>query len=93
MVAYMTQVVLLSTCKEAVSSNDGQLEYNFHCCLLVWLTAIVGDKGDVEDSFSTSQLFSFSISFVLCIRRGWRMCKRYARGVVHTMLYAAMSIL
>ena len=43
----MTQVLLVAS-KEAVSSNDGLLEYNFRCCLL--LTVIVEDKGDVEDS-------------------------------------------
>ena len=47
------------------------------------------DKGNVEDSFSTPELFSFSLLFVirqLCIGHG--SCMRdsnNARGVVHTM--------
>ena len=48
--------------------------------LLLWLTAVVNDKGAVEDSFSTSQLFSFSFSFItrqLCIGHG-----SYMRGKI-----------
>ena len=55
--------------------------------LLLWLMAVVDDKG--EDSFSTSQMFSFLFSFVItqfCIGHGSRMRGKIRKGVVHTML-------
>ena len=52
---------------------------------------VADDNGDVEGSFSASQLFSFSFSFVtrqICIRRGSRMRdNNNARGMVHKFVY------
>ena len=63
----MTQVRLY-TCKEAASSNDGELELNFHCYLL----AVADDNGDVEEFLYFAVLFLF-VTRQLSIGRGSRM--------------------